>query len=116
MFHFRPLKALLIAGVVLGFGSGFASLAHHHRWHGCHGQDRWDRDDVQAAAPVAAPAPPPAPAAAPQTIVVPSAAPQIILVMPNGGAQAIPPVVVQPTAAPAPVPPTVNVAPPHLAP
>jgi hypothetical protein len=84
----KGLIVLFSVGTVLGFGSGFARLAHrgscHERWsqhyeqggpgYG-YGYGRFDRFDRTA--PVAAPAPAPvaAPAPAPVYIVVPQAAP-----------------------------------------
>ncbi len=75
---FRFAKVLLILGVVLGFGSGFASLAHHHRWHACHSE--WKGEA----------------AAAPQPAVVPQAAPQIIVVSPPATPSAAPIIVTTP--------------------
>ena len=54
--HFRPLRFLLILGVIFGFGSGFASVARHHgqchRW-----GDRYDRGDYSQVTPLAPAAP-----------------------------------------------------------
>lgn len=110
----KGLIVLFSVGTVLGFGSGFARLAHrgscHERWsqrydngpdRSGYGYGRFDRFD--RAAPVAAPAPVPvaAPAPAPVYIVVPQAAP---------AAQA--PVIVNNAPAPAPAQaPVINVAP-----
>ena len=44
MNRFRVIRALLVVGVVLGFGSGFAHM-HHRReeWRRHHYHDRCDR-------------------------------------------------------------------------
>ncbi len=83
--YFRPLRVLLILGVIFGFGSGFAAVARHHGGQ-CH---RWgDRDAYsQLAPPYAAPQ---APAAAPVQQQAPAA-------------QSAPVVVQAPVAQPAPV-------------
>ncbi|MBS1153653.1 MAG: hypothetical protein H6Q89_5351, partial [Myxococcaceae bacterium] len=78
----KGLIVLLSVGVVVGFGSGFARMAHrgggcHERWsqrydgpRDGYGYGRYDREDRSPApAPVAA-----APAAAPVYIVIPAAA------------------------------------------
>ncbi len=111
----KGLIVLFSVGTVLGFGSGFARLAHrgscHERWsqrydhgperYGSGRYDRYDRyDRFDRAAPAAAPAP--APAAAPQ------AAP-VYIVVPSAPAAA--PVIVNNAPAPAQAAPIVNVAP-----
>lgn len=113
----KGLMVLLGLGVVFGYGSAFARLAHHRhgechggwqeRWHGERGDGPDSRFEVPAAAPAAAPAP--APVAAPQTVVVPQApaapaapAPIIVVVPVNGAAAPQPQMVVVPQAAAAP--------------
>jgi hypothetical protein len=93
----KGLIVLLSLGVVVGFGSGFARLAH--RGGGCHG-DRWanrydgpregygdGRDDRfdRNPAPVAAPAPAAA-GPAPVYIVIPAAAAQAPVIVNNAPA------------------------------
>lgn len=84
----RVAMVVLSMGVILGFGSGFARIAHAR--HGCH--DEWRRDwhgqrgwehsaPMGPAAPVVVQAPAVA-AAPPQVIQAP--APQIYIVMPSG--------------------------------
>jgi len=51
---FRPLKVLLILGVIFGFGSGFASIARHHRGE-CHGGWNNERYYGEVAPPAPAP-------------------------------------------------------------
>lgn len=68
----RILIPVLALGVVLGFGSGFSSLASHHGYSRCHG-DRWGQWQ-QEVTPVAAPSTPVA-APAPVVINAPQAAP-----------------------------------------
>src|SRR5689334_20711782 len=92
----KGLIVLLSLGVVVGFGSGFARLAHHGG--GCHerwgsrydgrddgrddgrsdGYGRFDRGPAPAPAPAAV-----APAAAPVYIVIPLAAAQAPIVVNN---------------------------------
>lgn len=110
----KGLIVLLSLGVVVGFGSGFARLAHrgggcHERWsnrydgpHDGYGRyDRFDRYERNAApAPVAAPvAAPAAVAPAPVYIVIPSSAAQAPVVINNA-----PSAVTAPAAIPQPAP------------
>ncbi len=93
--YFRPLRVLLILGVIFGFGSGFAAVARHHGGQ-CH---RWgDRDAYsQLAPPYAAPQAPvqqqqaPAAQSAPVVVQAPVAqpAPVIVVVPPNTQAPTI---------------------------
>ncbi len=100
----KGLIVLLSFGVVAGFGSGFARLAHrgaggcHDRWSdrgydnrydGYGRYDRYDRYDRFAPPAVAAPAPA-APAAAPVYIVVPSAPAAAPVIVNNAPAQVAP--------------------------
>lgn len=112
----KGLMVLLGMGVVFGYGSAFARLAHHR--HGeCHGggwEGRWrgergEGPDSRFEVPAAAPAPVAAPVAVPQTVVVPQApaapaapAPLIVVVPVNGAAAPQPQMVVVPQAAAAP--------------
>ena len=92
----KGLIVLLSLGVLVGFGSGFARLAHRgggcqERWSNRYdgprdGYGRFDRDDryERNAAPVAAPAAAPAPA--PVYIVIPAAAAQAPIVVNNAPA------------------------------
>ncbi len=94
------LMMLLSVGTVVGFGSGFASIARHHRYEGgCgawrDGYSRWSREAPPAA--VQAPAPvivaPAAPAAAP--------APSTTVIIVGGALPQAPQVISVPTPAPA---------------
>jgi hypothetical protein len=100
---FRPLKFLLVLGVIFGFGSGFASIARHHRGE-CHGGwgGRGYYGEVQEApvAPVVqAPAPvqqqqqqaPAATQSAPVIVQAPVAqpAPVIVIVPPSNSSPTI---------------------------
>jgi hypothetical protein len=61
MRRYRIVQALLLAGVILGYGGGIARLVHHHRGH-CdrdRGRDR-DRAAERVRATDRAPEPPPA--------------------------------------------------------
>ncbi|MFT3838564.1 MAG: hypothetical protein QM723_16420 [Myxococcaceae bacterium] len=91
---FRPLKFLLILGVIFGFGSGFASIARHHRGE-CHGGwgGRGYYGEVQEA-PVVPAAP---------VVQVPAAAPVQQQQQTAPGAQSAPVIVQAPVAQPAPV-------------
>ena len=109
----KGMIVLLSLGVLVGFGSGFARLAH--RGGGC--QERWgnrydgpregygygrdDRDDRfdRAAPVVAAPAPAPVAAPAPVYIVIPAPAAQAPIVVNNAPAP-----VAAPVATPQPAP------------
>ncbi len=113
----KGLIVLLGAGVVFGYGSAFARMAHHHRgggdWRGgCH-SSRWDDRSFGARGeePSRFNAPntvvnnaPAAPAASPSNNIVvqapaPAAAPQpLIIVIPQGN-QAGPQTIVVPTQA-----------------
>jgi hypothetical protein len=119
----KGLIVLLSLGVVVGFGSGFARLAHRGSCHGGGGYERWGYGDTRGSegferstpAPVAAPAPvqqqapvyivvPAAPSAAPIIInAAPGvpAAPANVVVIP---AQPLPPAPVAPAAIPQPAP------------
>lgn len=103
----KGLIVLLTLGTVLGFGSGFARMAHyrhggcHERWSQYDGYGRYDDRFDRNAAPVAAPAPVvAAPAPAPVYIVLPSAAAQAPVIVNNAPAPvAVPAAVPQPAPA-----------------
>ena len=40
MSRYRLVRALLVAGVLLGYGSGIAHVVHHHRHHCPHAEKR----------------------------------------------------------------------------
>jgi hypothetical protein len=115
----KGLIVLLSLGVVVGFGSGFARMAHrgggcHERWgnrydgpNDGYGYGRYDRGNrfernaAPVAAPVAAPAPAPAAAApAPVYIVIPAPAAQAPVIVNNAPAPAAAPAAI-PQPAPA---------------
>lgn len=59
---YRAAVAVLVLGVVGGFGSGVRSMKHHHdRWNrdggGCHSQHQQARDDDDAPPPPKTPTP-----------------------------------------------------------
>lgn len=111
----KGLIVLLSLGVVVGFGSGFARIAHrgggcHERWgnrydgqNDGYGYGRYDRGDRfdRNAAPVAAPAPAAvaAPAAAPVYIVIPAPAAQAPIIVNNAPAPVAPAAIPQPAPA-----------------
>ncbi len=67
MYRFRMIRGLLVAGVVLGFTHGFATLHRRHearRWHEL--QEVCGRLGAPAPAPAPAPSPAPPPAPAPR--------------------------------------------------
>ncbi|MCU0695149.1 MAG: hypothetical protein MUC96_01320 [Myxococcaceae bacterium] len=101
------LMAVLAMGVVGGYGSAFARMAHHARG-GCHGGASWNgggwhdarwREAGRFEEPVVKAAPAPAPV----VVQAPAApAPQIVVIMPGATPAAAPQTVVVPAVAPAP--------------